>query len=338
MSLETTNAFATILAGLQAAGEETRLRLLAVLGQAELTVSELVNILGQSQPRVSRHLKLLTEAGIVDRHREGAWAFFSVAEREPLGGLVRGILARLDPEDPVLAADRLRLADARRERADQAATYFAAHARDWDRIRSLHVPETRVETAICDAVGSKPLHALLDIGTGTGRILELLAPLAARGVGVDQSAAMLALARDRLERANQRNVQLRQGDIYALPVESNGYDLVVVHQVLHYLDDPSRAVRQARRTVRPGGRLLVIDFAPHEEEFLRRDHAHRRLGFGAEEIAGYMRDAGLEPILHRLLAPGSGEADKLTVSMWMGRDTRILGDSLMPAANAFEVA
>jgi demethylmenaquinone methyltransferase/2-methoxy-6-polyprenyl-1,4-benzoquinol methylase/ArsR family transcriptional regulator len=320
----------SILAGLEAAGEETRLRLLALLGEAELTVSELVTILGQSQPRVSRHLKLLVEAGLVERHREGAWAFFLLDERGPLAGLAKDIIARLDPTDPTLIADRARLSDARRERAEQAAAYFAAHARDWDRIRSLHVPEERVEAAIREVVGPAHVRALLDLGTGTGRMLELLAPLAERAVGVDQSHAMLAIARDRLERAKLRNVQLRQGDIYALPVEPDGYDLVVVHQVLHYLDDPARAVRQASRAVRPGGRLLIIDFAPHEQEILRRSHAHRRLGFAAEEIAGFMREAGLEPLAHHVLAPAVAEAGKLSVSIWLGRDPRLVGDAPFP--------
>ncbi|MBV8565697.1 MAG: metalloregulator ArsR/SmtB family transcription factor [Methylobacteriaceae bacterium] len=317
----------SILAGLEASGEETRLRLLALLGEAELTVSELVNILGQSQPRVSRHLKLLLEAGLVERHREGAWAFFLVSEHGPLAGLAKDIIARLDPVDPTLLADRARLADARRERAAQAASYFAAHARDWDQIRSLHVPEERVEAAIREILGTAPVHALLDLGTGTGRMLELLAPLADRAVGIDASHAMLAVARDRLERAGLRNAQLRQGDIYALPIEPNAYDLVVVHQVLHYLDDPARAVRQAGRALRPGGRLIVIDFAPHEVEFLREAHAHRRLGFAADEISGFMREAGLDPLVHRLLEPTKGEPDKLTVSIWLGRDRRILGDA-----------
>jgi ubiquinone/menaquinone biosynthesis C-methylase UbiE len=316
-----------VLAALEAAGEETRLRLLALLAEAELTVSELVSILGQSQPRVSRHLKLLVEAGLLERHREGAWAFFLVSERGPIAGLVKDLVRRLDPTDPVLLADRARLAEARRERAEQAATYFAAHARDWDRIRSLHVPEERVEGAVRDIVGTAPVHAFLDLGTGTGRMLELLAPLADRAVGVDQSHAMLAIARDRVERAKLRNVSLRQGDIYALPVESNGYDLIVVHQVLHYLDDPSRALREAGRALRPGGRLVVVDFAPHGEEFLRTEHAHRRLGFSADEIANLMGEAGLDPVLHRELEPAAGEAGKLSVSIWLGRDRRILGDA-----------
>ena len=319
-------ALDTILSGLEAAGEPTRLRLLALLCEADLTVSELVTILGQSQPRISRHLKLLVDAGLAERHREGAWAFFHIADRTPAADLARDIVRRIDPGDPILAGDRARLAEVRRVRSEQAAAYFAARAKDWDHIRGLHVPEANVERAIREIVGTRPLHAVLDLGTGTGRMLELLAPVAERAVGVDQSPAMLNLARTRLEREGLRNVQLRQGDIYALPVERDGYDLVIVHQVLHYLDDPSRALREAARTLRPGGRLVVVDFAPHTHELLREQHAHRRLGFSREEVDGFLREAGLEPVDYRALHAEEPDAAKLTVSLWVGRDPRIIAD------------
>ena len=193
-------------------------------------------------------------------------------------------------------------------------------------VSTLHVPEANVERAIREIVGTRPLHAVLDLGTGTGRMLELLAPVAERAVGVDQSPAMLNLARTRLEREGLRNVQLRQGDIYALPVERDGYDLVIVHQVLHYLDDPSRALREAARTLRPGGRLVVVDFAPHTHELLREQHAHRRLGFAREEVDGFLREAGLEPVDYRALHAEAPDAAKLTVSLWVGRDPRIIAD------------
>jgi demethylmenaquinone methyltransferase/2-methoxy-6-polyprenyl-1,4-benzoquinol methylase/ArsR family transcriptional regulator len=322
-----------LLAALEAAGEVTRLRLLALLAEAEITVTELVAILNQSQPRVSRHLKLLAEAGLVERHREGAWAFFHLAQTGAGAALARDILRRLDPLDPQIAADRLRLAEARRARAEQAARYFAERAADWDSIRSLHVPEEQVESAIRAVVGHGPLRAVLDLGTGTGRMLQLLAPAAERAVGVDLSPAMLAVARAGVDRAGLRNVQLRQGDIYALPVERDTYDLVLVHQVLHYLDDPARALREAARALRPGGRLIVVDFAPHDQEFLRERHAHRRLGFARDEIDDILVDLGLEPMEGRDLA-AAGAQDKLTVSLWVARDPRIISD-LLPNAMEF---
>jgi demethylmenaquinone methyltransferase/2-methoxy-6-polyprenyl-1,4-benzoquinol methylase/ArsR family transcriptional regulator len=316
--------FDAVLSALTAAGEATRLRLLALLAEAELTVSELVTILGQSQPRVSRHLKLLAEAGLVERHREGSWVFFLISQSGPAAGFARDVVARLAANDPHLVADRARLAEVREARANQAARYFAAHAANWDEVRAMHLPEERVEAAILEAVGPAPLNAVLDLGTGAGRMIEILAPLASRAVGVDQSPQMLSVARARLERIGLRNAQLRQGDIYALPVELDFYDLVVMHQVLHYLDDPLRAIREATRALRPGGRLLIVDFAPHGEENLRLAHAHRRLGFSGEEVAGYLAAAGLDVALRRELAPQQGECGKLTVSLWLGRDRRLL--------------
>ena len=323
------------LGALTAAGEETRLRILALIAQTELAVSELVAILGQSQPRVSRHLKLLVEAGLAQRHREGAWAFFLAAQTGPGAEIVREIAARLDPADPVLAADRERLTEIRKSRAEHAARYFATHARTWDQLRSMHAPDEQVEAAIADITGDRDMQQVLDCGTGTGRMLELLAPRADRAIGVDLSPAMLAVARANLDRAGVRNAQLRQGDIYALPVERNSCDLAIVHQVLHYLDDPARALREASRALKPGGRLIVVDFAPHEEEHLRERHAHRRLGFSHEEIAGLLSDAGLDVIERRDLAPASPVAGKLTVSIWLAQDRRIMTDSAPHGATEF---
>ncbi len=317
-------SFDELLAALSAAGEATRLRILALLCDAELTVSELVTILGQSQPRISRHVKLLVEAGLVERHREGSWVFLLVAQAGPSARFARQIVGAVTAADPVLSSDKARLDEVRSARAQQAARYFATHAGNWDELRAMHIAEEAVEAAVLQAVGEAPVASLLDVGTGTGRMLELLAPHAGRALGIDQSPQMLGMARARLERAGLRNAQLRQGDIFALPVERNGYDLVVLHQVLHYLDDPSRALREASRTLRPGGRLLVVDFAPHDVESLREAHAHRRLGFAREEIVGLMADAGLDVTSTRDLAPDG--AGSLTVSLWMGRDRRIQAD------------
>jgi ubiquinone/menaquinone biosynthesis C-methylase UbiE len=328
--------FDIVLNALAAAGEATRLRLVALLSEVELTVSELVTILGQSQPRVSRHLKLLVEAGLVERHREGAWAFFHVPHSGTAAALARDILARFKCDDPILTADLARLQEVRHARAEQAARYFEAQATNWDELRAMHVSEERVEAAIRETIGSAAVDSLLDLGTGTGRMLELLAPLATRAVGIDQSPQMLSLARARIERSGLRNAQLRQGDLYALPVERNSYDLVILHQVLHYLDDPSRAIREAARALRSGGRLIIVDFAPHNEESLREAHAHRRLGFAHEEITGMMRDAGLDVLVERDLVPDRREGHKLTVSLWLGHDRRFISDA--PPVPVREVA
>ena len=327
------SGFDALLDALEAAGEVSRLRLLGLLCEAELTVSELVAILGQSQPRVSRHLKLLVDAGLAERQREGAWAFFRLSERH--GALARDLVARIGADDPVLQADRARLDMTREARRKQAAAYFAERAADWDRIRAMHAPEERVEAAILETLGRERIREALDLGTGTGRMLELIAPLADHAIGVDQSPAMLAIARARFDQAGLRNVQLRQGDIYAPPVERNAFDLVIVHQVLHFLDDPARALTEAARTLRPGGRLIVVDFAAHHEEAMREEFAHRRLGFADDEIEDFLKEAGLEPLPARHVEPGAGEARQLTVAIWLARDPRIISDDLSRTSREF---
>ena len=324
---------ASLLAALQAAGEATRLRMLLLLADAELTVSELVAILGQSQPRVSRHLKLLVEAGLAERSREGAWAFFRLTEDGRL--FAREFLARLDPQDAATLADRARLGATREARRKQAAAYFAERAADWDRIRALHAPDERVEQAILALLKDFKPRSVLDLGTGTGRMLELLARDATRAVGVDQSPAMLALARERIAQAGLGQAQLRQGDIYAPPVERDAFDLVIVHQVLHFLDDPARALAEAARTLRPGGRLLIVDFAAHGEEGLREDFAHRRLGFADEEIERDLSAAGLVFERRLAVAPKAGEPGKLTVVLWLARDPRVIADDLANQKSVF---
>jgi ubiquinone/menaquinone biosynthesis C-methylase UbiE len=308
---------------LKAAGEETRLRLLALLGEAEVTVTELTEILRQSQPRISRHLRLLAESGLVVRFREGSWAFFRLPDHGDKAELARALTAQLDPDDPVVMRDRERLAEVRAARATAAQAYFRAHAAEWDRIRRLHAADAAVEAEIQAAVADKPFRSLLDLGTGTGRMLELLGPGLERGLGIDLSLDMLALARARLDRAGLRHCSVRQGDIYDLPLPRDSFDLVIVHQVLHYLDDGARAIREAARVLRPQGRLLVIDFAPHELEFLREEHAHRRLGFAQETVAQWLEQAGLDVVSHRSVPPDAGSDGEIAVSLWLARDPRL---------------
>lgn len=311
---------------LRAAAEETRLRILALLAEGELSVSDLTDILGQSQPRISRHLKLLVEAGLVERHREGAWAFFRLTDRGTALKIIRPTLESLDRSDPQLLEDRTRLEAVRAQRSQAAQAYFSRLAPEWDRLRSLHAPEAVVEAAVLDALGQKPIRNLVDLGTGTGRMLQLLAPRASRTVGLDASHAMLSVARANLERSGLRGIELRQGDIYAPPFPRDTFDLVIIHQVLHYLDDPARAIREAARLVAPGGRILVVDFAPHSLEFLRETQAHRRLGFAPAQVAGWLDEAGLDCTLTKQIAPPKKGDDQLTVSLWLGQDRRIMTD------------
>jgi ubiquinone/menaquinone biosynthesis C-methylase UbiE len=310
-------------ATLKAIGEETRLRILVLLADAELTVSELTEILRQSQPRISRHLKLLAEAGLAERFREGAWAFFRGAEHGAAAGLARHLIGEIDPADPVIARDRDRLAGVRARRVEAAQDYFRRHAADWDRIRGLHTADAAVEAEIRKLLIDRPFRSLLDLGTGTGRVLEMFGPEIERGLGIDLSHDMLAIARSRLDHAGLKNCSVRQGDIFDLAVPRGSFDVVIVHQVLHFLDDGARAIAEAARVLRPGGRLLVVDLAAHEFEFLREEFAHRRLGFPPETVTQWMEQAGLEGVIHTSLAPDPGSESKIAVSLWLAHDPRI---------------
>jgi ubiquinone/menaquinone biosynthesis C-methylase UbiE/DNA-binding transcriptional ArsR family regulator len=305
------------LAALRAAGEATRLRILALLVSAELNVKDLTQILGQSQPRISRHLKLMAEAGLISRFREGSWVFFRLAESGPEGTLARAIVTSLDPSDLTLARDRERAASVQKARAEAAQAYFKAHASEWDRIRNLHVAEQEVESAMGEALGQGPFSLLVDLGTGTGRTLELFSPRAARALGFDLNHDMLAYARMKLERAGLAHAQVRHGDLYNVPLPDGAADAAVLHQVLHFLDDPAAAIVEAARLLKPGGKLLVVDFAPHELEFLRDQSAHRRLGFARDQLSRWLESAGLKVERFRELAPSPAQG-KLTVSLWLG--------------------
>lgn len=306
----------SLLTALRAAAEPTRLRILAVLTENELTVSELTQVLAQSQPRVSRHLKVMCEAGLLERFREGARAFYRVADTGPSADVARSLLPLIPGDDAAHREDMQRVAAVRRSRERAAARYFQKMAPNWDRVRSLYLPESAVEEAMLEAVGGRPVDQLLDLGTGTGRILEVFASRVRRGVGFDLSHEMLDVARARLDRAGIRNCSVRHGDLYELPVVDESVDLVTIHQVLHYLEYPRRAIEEAARTLRPGGRLLIVDFAPHDLEFLRTEHAHRRLGLSADSVNDWCREAGLEvaPVVHLAGDPGAGQT--LTVSLW----------------------
>lgn len=312
MSAEPTFTLDVLMAALRAAAEPTRLRLLALCADSQLTVSELTQILGQSQPRVSRHLKLLCEAGLLERVPEGTWAFYRVGDRLAGAPLVRALATLLPASDPILARDAERLTAVKRARADVAERYFRDNAAQWSAIRSLHIDEAQVEATVLRLLGEGgPIDDLLDIGTGTGRLLEILAPKIKRGLGVDMSRDMLSIARTNLERAGIRHCQVRQADMYALPLDNNSVDAAVIHQVLHFADEPQKAILEAARVLKPQGRLVIVDFAPHDLEDLRARHAHRRLGFADAELRPWCAAAGLD--LDPVTAlPGQ----PLTVHVW----------------------
>jgi ubiquinone/menaquinone biosynthesis C-methylase UbiE len=324
---------------LKAVAEPTRLRLLVLLASGELSVKDLTRILGQSQPRISRHLKLLAEAGLVERAAEGSWAYFRLAEGAGGDALARTVLEAVDRADPMIVRDKRRAEALRDEREAAAQTYFQTHAADWDSIRALHVTEAEVEAAVSEVLGPGPFNLLVDLGTGTARMLELFAGRYRRAMGIDLSAAMLAYARAKLERAGLTQVQVRQGDIYDLPLADHSADAVVMHQVLHFLSDPQGAVREAARVLAAGGRLLIVDFAPHQLEYLRDEFAHERLGFGRAQMRQWIEECGLELVEHRLLPPPGDAADQLTVSVWLaGRTSEAAGTAEDKARRKLERA
>lgn len=301
---------------LRGAGEPTRARLLALLAREELSVLELCRILDQSQPRVSRHLKLLAEAGLVERFPDGAWVFYRLGEGDGRK-LASRALDLIDPSDPVLAADAAKLNEIHAERTERADAYFARNAARWDQIRTLYVDEREVEAAVNQAAGEGTIGRLVDLGAGAGAMLRLLGPRSRTALGLDLSQQMLNIARSNLAKAGLDHLELRHGDIFATRLPNASADLVTVHQVLHYLSDPGAAVTEAARLVDDGGRLVIVDFAPHDIEGLRANHQHRRLGFSDQEIRRWFSQAGLKLAAVRDLPPR--EAGGLTVKIWTGQ-------------------
>ncbi|MEM6683056.1 MAG: metalloregulator ArsR/SmtB family transcription factor [Pseudomonadota bacterium] len=309
-----------VLEILRAAGEATRLRILLVLQEGELTVTELVQILGQSQPRVSRHLKLLASSGVVEWVREGSWVFYRLSRDAAGTELVQWISQHVRIGDDVVRRDMANLEDVRQKRQAAADAYFFENASQWDQIRALQGSGEAVEKAFLSAVRHKPGITLLDMGTGTGRMLEVFSPMIEHGVGVDANPAMLKLARARALKTELQNCQVQLGDMYGLEQPENAFDLIILHQVLHFAEAPERVLAEAARVLKTGGQMLVADYAPHTHEFLREKHAHRRLGFSKQDIVRWSEKAGLE-ISHvtRVLGP------ELATDVW---------DARKPEANA----
>ena len=298
---------------LQALADPTRLRILSLLRRMELSVGELAQLLDQSQPRVSRHVRILADAGAVERRKEGSWVFLTIAGGERTAPMFALLDSWADAgSEATFQADVSRLGGIRADRAEAASRYFAGHAEVWDQIRSLHVAESEVEDAISRALAARPLGRLVDVGTGTGRMLELFGPEAEQAIGIDRSSEMLRLARVKLESAGIAS-SLRQGDMYALPLDDRSADTIIIHQVLHYAHSPAAAIAEAARVLAPGGQLLVVDFAAHEREDLRTTDAHIRLGFEDEAMLAWFKGADLQGDHVEHL-----EGGELTVTLWRG--------------------
>ncbi len=305
----------TLLDLFQALSDSSRLRIFSLLQIRELAVGEIAQLLDQSQPRVSRHLRILEEAGIVERRREGSWVYVRLARSPLVEALLAFVAAapQSDAEAEMIAADRSRLSAVQAEREAAATRYFAAHAHEWDGIRSLHVAEEEVERAILSLMKNRRLGHLLDIGTGTGRMASILGNAASRVTALDRSPEMLRVARTHLA-GQVPAVELVQGDFLSLPLASASVDAVVMHQVLHFAPAPDLVIAEAARVLRGSGHLLIADFAPHDREELRRDAAHARLGFSDAQIRGWFAGAGV--LLETSEALTGGE---LTVKLWLGR-------------------
>jgi ArsR family transcriptional regulator len=296
-----------------ALADPTRVRILLLIRDLQLSMGELAEILDQSQPRVSRHVRILAEAGLVRRYREGAWVFVGTGEHVPTAE-IHALIAKLLPERDPIATERQRLAAVRAERQKAVDHWFEAHAGEWDRLRRLQGEDAAIEAAIVAAAREPRVGRLLDIGTGTGRMLELLAGDADQALGIDRSAEMLRVARGKLAGQGIEGAEVRQADMRALPFEPASFDTVTLHHVLHFADQPDAVIGEAARVLAPGGKLLVADYGPHRVEELRSEYRHVRLGFDDESMSGWLAEAGLAP---RLVSRHPGPA--LSVTLWEGR-------------------
>ncbi|MCP2671371.1 metalloregulator ArsR/SmtB family transcription factor [Maricaulaceae bacterium EIL42A08] len=318
---------ADLLPKLKALAEPTRLRIISLLAQGEMTVSEIMQVLGQSQPRVSRHLKLLADAGLCERFPEGGWVFYRLVRTGLVSSLAGLVEEYADFDAPQAQRDRQRLSELKSQRRAHAELYFKEAAQEWAHIRSLQYSEEAVESALVALTEGREFKLHVDVGTGTGRMLELFSPQASEGMGVDLSREMLSVARSKLSEAGLSSRFVRQADASALPLEDGAADLVTVHQVLHYLPDPRVALQECARVLVPGGLLLVVDFDEHRHERLREEHHHRHLGFPPARMTGWLQAAGMTLKALETLE-SEGIEGGLTVLIWAAARTEDAGDAL----------
>ena len=305
----------------KALADPTRLRIARLLSAMELAVGELAQVLGQSQPRVSRHIGILCDAGLAERRREGSWVFLrSVGgdEASPVIAALDQMLAVAEREYPDFAAlcadDRNKLAAIRSAREASAEDYFARHAEEWDELRALHTPDTEVEDQLVAALTGHDLGVVLDIGTGTGRMAELFASMAERIVALDKNLEMMRVARAKLQHLPTAQIELVQGDFADLPFADASFDTVLLHQVLHFAQDPSIALAEAARVTKAGGKIAIVDFAAHDREELRDRYQHARLGFSQRQMDELLKASGFSSSHAHALDGG-----ELVVKIWIGK-------------------
>lgn len=286
-------ASAQLLDSFSALADATRCRMLFVLGRQELTVSELCAVLQLPQSTVSRHLKTLADAGLVVSRRDGTSRFYSPAPDE--GGaqariweVTRATLA----DTPAATADARRLDRVLARRSETSQQFFATTAGQWDRLRD---ELFGADFALGALVGLIPdTWVVGDLGCGTGATTASLAPNVARVIGVDGSSEMLAAAARRLGRFT--NVDLRKGTLEALPIDRASLDAAVMMLVLHHVPAPAEALAEAARVIKPGGRLLLVDMAPHEHDEYRRQMGHVWLGFAEDHVRRLLTHAGFSNV------------------------------------------
>lgn len=302
---------------LRAAAESTRIRLLVILSHNELTVSEITEITQISQPRVSRHLKLMCDGGLLDRVQEGAWVFYRVSNQSESAGLVKALLAFIPEQDLQIQSDLKRVEMIRGRHAKRAKDFFEKNAGDWDKIRKIYFNVPEVEQCMIDAVKGMQIDDMLDLGTGTGRMLEVFSPYIKRGMGIDHNQQMLNIARSQLEENNINHCQVRSGDINQVSLPNSSVDLITIHHVLHFLNDPKAVLQEAARLLKPKGKLIVVDFSPHDNEFFREEYAHRRLGFSDKEIKQWIEPLSMKLKNIEMIVTSQLKKQGLAINVWI---------------------
>ena len=290
---------------LRAISEPTRFRLTRLCAQGELTVSELMRIVGQSQPRVSRHLKLLQDAGVLESFREQHWVFYRVAQNSPSQQLVSDLLQHLPADDDLMDFDQTRLNELRDARAKLSEEFVETEVPDWLRLHEYHGDELRFGDAVRDALAGREVGHLLDIATGTGRMLKIAGPLAESGVGIDLSKKMVMVARNALAEADLPHLTVRQEDMYQMRFPARHFDTVTIDQVLYFASNPDALIREATRVLKPSGRLLLVAFT--EAANAKTPPA---VSIAISDIRSWLEDAGLKIVTTNVL-PG----DVLDISL-----------------------